>query len=299
VVRARYRPSSGVLLLVGGLLVGLGLLASPRLLGSGGAVEVWGPLSLGIGMAGGLLVLVALATVALASGQRDAAGRLGYGSHATIIGLTLLAGVGSLAVVLPALLPAPGSRNPSVLGFLLSAVVLDVTLVALVYFRVVRPGLITWRDMGLSRGALPLTWRAGLTAAPMLFLLAAALELVLKGLGIRQTQLESLEWLHTVPLWQYALVAFSAAILAPIAEEIYFRGYVFRAYLEQKGPVQAYLFSSLLFALVHLNLPAMLPIFVVGLFLAFLYHRTGSVLPGMVAHGFNNAVAFTVLYFAT
>jgi membrane protease YdiL (CAAX protease family) len=49
---------------------------------------------------------------------------------------------------------------------------------------------------------------------------------------------------------------------------------------------------------VHLNLPALLPIFVVGLFLAFLYHRTGSVFPGIVAHAFNNTIAFIVLYFA-
>ena len=90
----------------------------------------------------------------------------------------------------------------------------------------------------------------------------------------------------------------AAAVLAPIAEEIYFRGYVFRAYVAQKGPLQAYLFSSVLFAVVHLNWQAFVPIFVVGLFLGFLYQRTGSVLPGIIAHAFNNAVAFTVLYFA-
>jgi membrane protease YdiL (CAAX protease family) len=163
---------------------------------------------------------------------------------------------------------------------------------------VVRPRIITWRDMGLRRSALKPSWQAGLLAAPALFLLAAAIELALQALGVRQTQLDGLGWIRSIPLWQYLLISFAAAVLAPIAEEIYFRGYVFRAYLDQKGPVQAYVFSSLLFALVHLNLPALLPIFVVGLFLAFLYHRTGSVFPGIVAHAFNNAVAFVVLYFA-
>jgi uncharacterized protein len=281
---------------LGGLLAGLGVLASPRFAGRG-AIEALAPLSLPILAAGGALLLVGAAALVLGQTRQEGV-RRNYGSHVTILGLTLLAAVGSPALVLLVVLPTGGSRQSSVLLLLLSAIVLAMALVAIVYFRVVQPRIITWRDMGLSRAQVLSTWRVGLIAAPALFLLIVAVELVLRALGVRQTQMESLDWLRGVPLWQYLLVAFAAAVLAPIAEEIYFRGYVFRAYLAQKGPLQAYLFSSVLFALVHLNLQAFVPIFVVGLFLAFLYQRTGSVLPGMIAHAFNNAVAFTVLYFA-
>ncbi len=372
---------SAILLLAGGLLAVLGLAFSPRLLGRG-AVEGLAPLSLAILAAGAALVLAGAASIVIAQGRHESA-RATYGSHATIIGLTLLAALGSFAVALPLLIPAAGARHPSVLGFVASAIVLDVALVSVVYFRVVRPGIITWARMGLAPRTLPDSGRAGLRAVPivvlgatalatlgalgaallaslraeatpdppalglallalgldvvlitvlylrvvrpalgtlrqsgllplnlphvvligfgawpMLFLLIAVVEVVLRALGVRQTQLESLEWLRRIAPWQFALVAFTTAVLAPIAEEIYFRGFVFRAYLEQKGPAQAYLFSSVLFALVHLNLPAVLPIFVVGLLLAALYHRTGSVLPGIIAHACNNAMAFAVLYFA-
>ncbi len=296
-MKLSYWPASGLLLAGGGLLAGLGLLISPRLLGGHPAVGMLTPLSLASGVAGGLLILMALAGIVLVPRGREAA-RRNYGSHATVVGLTVLAAVGSLAVTLPALLPAPGSHNPSVIGFVLSALVLDVVLVLVVYYRVVRPGLITWRDMGLSRSKLPASWQAGLPAAGILFVLVVTIELLLRGVGVQQTQLDSLAWLRGVPPWQFGLVAATAAVLAPVAEEIYFRGYVFRAYREQKGPLQAYLFSSGLFAVVHFNLPALLPIFAVGLFLAYLYHRTGSILPGMIAHAFNNAVAFAFLYFA-
>src|SRR5262249_52846372 len=144
-----------------------------------------------------------------------------YGSHRTILGLTALAGLGSFAVVLPALGPLASARQPTVAGFVLSAVVLDVALVGVVYLRVVRPRVITWQDMGLSAVRQPRVWLAGLVATPVLFALAASLELFLKAVGIQQTQLTSLEWLRGVPLWQYLLVAFSAAVLAPIAEEIF------------------------------------------------------------------------------
>ncbi len=71
--------------------------------------------------------------------------------------------------------------------------------------------------------------------------------------------------------------------------------------------------SALLFAIVHLNLPSVgargsletagsalalfLPIFLTGLALAALYHRTGSLAPGIIAHAVNNATAFGALFF--
>ncbi|HLH21998.1 MAG TPA: type II CAAX endopeptidase family protein [Chloroflexota bacterium] len=300
-MKGAHWPTSAALLIAGGALAALGLLFSPGMLGgrlAGGALF---PLSLVVGAIGGVLLLLAMATIVVVPRGRAATAFRGYGSHSTILGLTLLAGVGSLGLVLPALIPtAAAGRSPLALGFMLilSTVVLDAVLIGVVYFRVVRPGVITWGDMGFSPRALPTTWRAGPVAALGLFLGVATIEVLLNKLGVQQTQLQSLQWLREVPLWLFALVALTAAVLAPVAEEIYFRGYVFRAYYEQKGPPQAYLFSAALFALVHLNLPAFLPIFAVGLFLAYVYRRTGSILPGMLAHAFNNTLAFAFLYFA-
>jgi membrane protease YdiL (CAAX protease family) len=300
-VKLDRRPSSWLLLAAGGALAALGLLFSPGILGSKLAIGALFPLSLVVGTAGGLLLLLAMATIVVVPRGDVASARVGYGSHSTILGLTLLAGLGSLGLVLPALIPAlAAGRGALAQSFvlILSTLVLDAVLVAIVYFRVVRPGIITWDDMGLSAAKLRSAWQAAPAGAVGLFLVVAAVEIVMKALGVQQTQLESLQWLRTAPLWLFALVVVTAAGLVPIAEEIYFRGYVFRAYYDQKGPLQAYLFSAALFAVVHLNLQAFVPIFAVGLFLAFLYRHTGSILPGILAHAFNNAVAFAVLYFA-
>ena len=294
-------PWSIMLLVAGGALAGLGLLLSPGILGSKFVIGVLFPLSLAVGAVGGVLLLLAMAMIVVVPRGRAAAARQGYGSHSTIVGLTLLAGLGSLGLVLPAIIPAASAgRSPQALSFMLilSTVVLDAVLVGVVYFRVVRPGFITWRDMGLSTAMLPTVWRAGPWAALALFGVVAIVEVALKAIGVQQTQLESLQWVRSAPPWLFLLVGLTAAVLAPIAEEIYFRGYVFRAYYEQKGPVQAYLFSAALFALVHLNPQAFWPIFAVGLFLAWLYRHTGSIVPGMLAHAFNNALAFSFLYFA-
>jgi membrane protease YdiL (CAAX protease family) len=307
-VKSHYWPAPAGLLVAGGALAALGLLLSPGMLGGKLAPGALFPLSVAVGAVGGALLLVAMAAIVVPHG-RAATAYQGYGSHATIVGLTLLAGVGSVGVVLPAVIPvlavAPSPLAKAAV-LVLNTAVLDAVLVGVVYFRVVRPGVITWHDMGLSASALLLVWRMGrwmgvgllLVAATVgLFLVAALVELALQTLGIRQTQLDGFQWLAAVPPWLFALVVVAAAVVAPIAEEIYFRGYVFRAYYEQKGALQAYVFSAALFALVHLNLPAFFPIFAVGLFLAYVYRRTNSILPGMLAHAINNALAFSALYF--
>jgi membrane protease YdiL (CAAX protease family) len=281
------------LLLAGGVLAGIGVLTSPYVLGPREGPTPLTAVSVGVGILGGLCVLLGVGWIARAAGER---GIRGYGSHLSVLGLTALAGIGAFSVLLPLVMSVPRSSSPIVLVFVLGTLLLDFALMAIVYLRVVRPGLVTWQEMGFSRVRLGNALRVGLVAAPLLFTLLALVQIILRALGIEQTQIEQLQGLRSATDWQFLAVAFVAAVVAPIAEEVYFRGYVFRAYCAQKGPIPAYLYSSALFAAVHLNPQASLPIFVMSLGLAALYHRTGSVVPGIVAHGFNNGLAFLALY---
>lgn len=91
--------------------------------------------------------------------------------------------------------------------------------------------------------------------------------------------------------WGYLAIG----LLAPLAEEIVFRGAVLRTLLKQQGPWMAIVISALLFAAAHLN-PAQMPhAFLVGVLLGWMYWRTGSILPGMAYHWANNSAAY-VLY---
>ena len=84
---------------------------------------------------------------------------------------------------------------------------------------------------------------------------------------------------------------FVIAVLAPVCEEVVFRGAVLRALLRYR-PWVAIVLSSLCFALVHGN-PAQMPhAFLMGLLLGWLFVRTHSVLPGIVLHVVNNAAAY-------
>jgi membrane protease YdiL (CAAX protease family) len=137
----------------------------------------------------------------------------------------------------------------------------------------------------------------GLLVGVLALMASAAAQVVLDRLGVRQTQLADFECIKAFPAAGFLAVMFAGGVLAPMAEELYFRGFVFRTYLIAKGPLAAYVFGSALFALLHLNLPAVLPIFLLGALFSAAYHRTGSIIPSMVAHAVNNSVAFVILYF--
>ena len=81
------------------------------------------------------------------------------------------------------------------------------------------------------------------------------------------------------------LVVFGA-LLAPIAEELVFRGVFFRKWRRTLGPVKGLLLSSALFGVIHGG--TMLPVAVAGLSFALLYTRTRSLWAPILAHILNN-----------
>ncbi len=231
-----------------------------------------------------------------------------YGSHRVVLACTLLATLAgnllaALLFVPMVLLMASGADAPdlsarvlSPLGIAIAAVSLDVALLATVYLRIVRPGEIPWATMGLDFRHAGSRLFLGLLFGIALFVASSLVEFVLSLFGIQQTRNVIFESVRRASPREFGLILLAGAVIAPIVEEIYFRGYVFRAYLDHKGPALAFLFSAGLFAVVHTDLPAFLPIFAMGLLLSYFYHRTGSIVPSIVAHAFNNAAAFTLLY---
>ena len=92
---------------------------------------------------------------------------------------------------------------------------------------------------------------------------------------------------------------FVIALLAPVVEEVVFRGAILRALLSSmQSKWGAICFTAALFALIHAN-PAQMPhAFLMGWLMGWLYMRTGSIVPGVVFPWANNTVAYlmTVAY---
>lgn len=89
-----------------------------------------------------------------------------------------------------------------------------------------------------------------------------------------------------------------AVVLAPLVEEVIFRGFVFRALHEHLHPLLAASASALLFAAVHVpwDPQALVSLFALGLITAYTYRATRSLWPCIIAHaGYNACVLLTGL----
>jgi membrane protease YdiL (CAAX protease family) len=88
-----------------------------------------------------------------------------------------------------------------------------------------------------------------------------------------------------------ALLFLDAAIVAPIVEELVFRGFLYRYFRARWGIATSVVASSLIFAVVHPALPLMPAIFVLGVGLALVAERYSSLYPSMLIHGIHNGIA--------
>ncbi|MEP7187642.1 MAG: type II CAAX endopeptidase family protein [Roseiflexaceae bacterium] len=151
----------------------------------------------------------------------------------------------------------------------------------------------------------------GVGMAAVMFAGSIALSLAFKQFGIEQNQAEQLKKQFSLlpgDTFGQLLFLVGGGLLAPIGEEALFRGYVFNAirvtFVSKRwGIALAYLASSLLFASIHIfgvtqgAVALLVPIFFIALVLAWGMHRTGSLLPGIVAHALFNSVQLVALIY--
>jgi membrane protease YdiL (CAAX protease family) len=87
-------------------------------------------------------------------------------------------------------------------------------------------------------------------------------------------------------------------VVAPMCEEMLFRGYIFTALRSWRGTGLAATLDAILFGAVHAGSAPVLdlvPLGLLGFGLCLLYRRTRSLYPGMAVHSMNNSVAFAGL----
>lgn len=89
----------------------------------------------------------------------------------------------------------------------------------------------------------------------------------------------------------------SAVVLAPICEELIFRGFIFNKMLIRFSPARAVLISSVIFGALHLT-TGISPI-LVGMVLCVIFMKYGSLLPCMIIHSLHNLVVVLLKYFSS
>ncbi len=109
-----------------------------------------------------------------------------------------------------------------------------------------------------------------------------------------RARLEALLLDGRTPLW---LPLLAVALLPAVCEEPLFRGLILSG-LRPLGRWPAVAASALLFAFLHGSIYQLLPTFFLGVLLGWLVVRTGSLVPSVLAHALNNAIALATAYVA-
>ena len=124
---------------------------------------------------------------------------------------------------------------------------------------------------------------------PVLFLLLLSSGLYL-ALGLPlEPQPALLKFLEAENLGEVAPFLAYACVLAPVWEEIFFRGTLF-PWLSSRMPVsQAQWLSAIAFGAIHLHGPTFIPLTVFGALLAGIYRSSGSLIPAILVHSMFNA----------
>jgi membrane protease YdiL (CAAX protease family) len=189
--------------------------------------------------------------------------------------------------------------------FVIAALSTDLPMLIFVYVRLIWPGALTWTDLGLKPLPTAYTLRMGVAAGLAGLVIIDIVGTLLSQVGLRPNQLEEFEFVLSEGPLAFVVLLIAAALVAPFFEELFFRGFLFGIYRRRQPLWLAYLVSSVLFTILHLqpnrmNLNQMaglsVGIFMLAVLLAWLYQHTGSLYPGMVAHAINNATGLILFY---
>jgi membrane protease YdiL (CAAX protease family) len=113
-----------------------------------------------------------------------------------------------------------------------------------------------------------------------------SLALWVNQIGISEFVEQAFEELFAVPI----IAILAIAVVAPVYEEVIFRGIILQGMAKRINPAAAVIFSSLFFAVMHLNIVQGVNTFILGAILGFVFLKTKSLYASIFGHFINNTL---------
>lgn len=218
--------------------------------------------------------------------ERGSANPAGWGFEPVALGVIALIPTALLVAALAVLIPLPVATvaSAALLGFL------QLVLVWLLTMRTWPP---SWPVLGLKRPDVSRVKAALLALAAIICSLGFAqlYTMAVTALGWEILSPPELPSDLLLPGAAAILSVLALAVFTPIAEEIFFRGFVQRGLVNRWGPVPGLIVAAAVFSGLHFSPGVLLPVFVTGLLLGALYWRTGSLWPCVAVHAAQNSAA--------
>lgn len=128
-------------------------------------------------------------------------------------------------------------------------------------------------------------------------IVAALQELILPRSAEYQEVWEAvLQEFHQLPFFLTLLLI---AVLPGVCEEFLFRGFLLNGMRAALPDTLAIVMTGVLFGIFHLDPYRLLPVSLLGMLFGYMTVKTGSIIPGIIAHATNNGIAISLSYFAS
>ena len=212
----------------------------------------------------------------------------GLGLAAAVFFLTFLVGLAIFAAV-----DDDPSENAEFVATAIIVLVVDVLALILV------PALVL-RGRGAARllGLRAPSWRAlgwGLTALVAAWIAIVAYQAIVEALEIEWLEpVSAIDGEDSFTVLAAVLTGVAVLLMAPLAEEIFHRGFLVGAIRRRWGVVVAVPLSAAIFSALHFDVGSLIPFFVVGVAFALAYLKSGNLWASISAHFVFNLVAFIV-----
>jgi membrane protease YdiL (CAAX protease family) len=139
----------------------------------------------------------------------------------------------------------------------------------------------------------------GILSAIIIFFVVFAIELIFITIGFNANDLSNIPDIEKIFSWP---VIFFLVAIQPIAEEIFFRGFLFEKIENFAGSIVAILITAFLFGIAHMTygkiFPVIMPI-LMGIILGYIVYKTKNLYSSMVAHITFNLISVTLAYIGT
>ncbi len=214
--------------------------------------------------------------------------------------LFLVIGASILLLVVAIILLLTGDLNQALSAWA-SSVLVGLVILFIVWYLGLRPTGASFALLGLRAINIPAGWAILWTIGALALSFGATFlySTIIEWIGA--------DWLRTPESYTEivfegpaVVLTFTAlALWTPLTEELFFRGFVFAGLVHRRGVAGALVFSAMIFSAFHLlaGPGVLVPIFITGFLLAWLYHRTGSLWPSIAAHaGQNSAALLATIY---
>lgn len=172
----------------------------------------------------------------------------------------------------------------------LMGMTIAITLLLGVYFIALHPKRLSFQEVGLKsfhkKDWKIIIWFTLFTMAGVVLF-----AVIVEWMGDTVDNHKTASLMENMSFFTIVIAFISAAIISPIYEEIFYRGFIYRWLRTRLGVTEAVVLSSLIFTAAHIPTFNVMPVnFFGGVLFALAYEKTNSVVPSMIIHGLSNGI---------